>query len=77
MFTYKLGYANSVTSIEAVIETQQCVTFALLHYMSLSKVLLRRFYVTANDEIWSCIHAKCPILLSNFQQTLDFLDRFS
>jgi hypothetical protein len=47
---YKLGHANSVTSIKAAMEMQQCVTFALLHYMSLSKALLWRIYVTGNDE---------------------------
>jgi hypothetical protein len=50
IFVYKLGHVNSVNGIKAAMETQQCVTFALLHYMSLSKIFLWRIYVTGNDE---------------------------
>jgi hypothetical protein len=47
---YKLGKVNNVTSIKVAMEKQQCVTFELLGYMSLSTILLWRFYVAGNNE---------------------------
>ena len=40
----------------------QCIHFTLLHYMSLSTMLLWQLSLTCNKETYLSLHAKCPIL---------------
>ena len=52
---------------------QHCVSFALLHYMSLSTILLWLFYIVSNHETYLGLHLKCLILfLSDFTQISTF-----
>ena len=61
--------------LTATMETPQCVTFALLHYLSLSlsKVLLCR------RQWWNLLTYwhKVPHTFVSFSPNFDFLDRFS
>jgi hypothetical protein len=40
--------------------------------MSLSTILLWRFYIASNNQTYLGLHVKCPIFLSDFTQILIF-----
>lgn len=63
----KICIVNNTSRIENfTVETYQLVSFALLDYMWLSKMLLLRFYVASNIQKYLVLPVKCPKFLSAF-----------
>jgi hypothetical protein len=64
---YKIGIINSVINIDnATLETQQCIHYALLQYMSLSAVCGDCTLPVAIKCI--SFHVRCMIFVSDFKQ---------